>query len=360
MKVVIRAGGIGTRLWPMSRQNNPKQFQSIQGDKTMIRTTYERVAPLLKSPDDLFISVHEMFKDKTEQEIPEASDKNLIIETDTRNTGPAMCLEVCFLEKYCDSKSVIASLPSDDYISDPEAFRKLLSMAEEFIHENSDYIITPAINPGYIDTGYTYFKIGDNLHEKGQEAIYKVADVVEKPNIDFCQELIKSGAYYAHTGMYLWQLGHISQLFQKYQSEMYKICKQVADLTVAVDLEKAKELYCQLEKMTIETAITDKIDKIAMCISNRTGWSDLGKWHVIKKILSEDNENLTKGEVITNDANNNLIYSNIDKKIIVVNDLDDIAVIDTEDALYISSLKNSGNIKEIVEKLKEKGMDEYL
>ena len=205
MKIVIRAGGVGTRLWPMSRKNNPKQFQKIAGDKTMIMTTCERIAPALDDSKDLFVSINESFEDILKKQVPEIDKKNIIIETDTRNTGPAMCLEVCFLMKTCSGTDVIASLPSDDYISDSDAFISLLKTSEEFILNNPDYILTPAVIPSWPDTGYTYFKAGKNLKENGEESIYSVADVVEKPNKDYCEELIKTGVHYCHTGMYLWQ-----------------------------------------------------------------------------------------------------------------------------------------------------------
>ena len=229
MKIVIRAGGIGTRLWPMSRKNNPKQFQKVVGNKTMIRTTYERIFDLAKKPDDIFMSINEQFIDKAKNEVPEIVDKNIIIETDTRNTGPAMCLEVCFLEKYCDSNDVVASLPSDDYISNSSIFRDLLLTTEKFIKENPEYILTPAICPNYPDTGYTYFKAGKNLWKNKKEVIFSVDSIVEKPNLEYCKDLIKTGIYYCHTGMYLWQLGHIVKLFKKFQPNMYKICSKIAD-----------------------------------------------------------------------------------------------------------------------------------
>ncbi|RLC38495.1 hypothetical protein DRH27_02110 [Candidatus Falkowbacteria bacterium] len=362
MKIVIRAGGIGTRLWPMSRADNPKQFQNIIGSKSMLRNTYERIAPLLDKPGDLFISVNRKFKDRAKKEIPEIENNNIIIETDTRNTGPAMCLEVCYLEKLCGPGEVIASLPADDYISDNEAFGSLLLTTENFILNNPDYILTPAIIPAYPDTGYTYFKSGKKLHRNGEEAIYWVAGVVEKPNYEYCQELIKTGVYYSHTGMYLWQLKHIANLFKIHQKEMYKTCQAVVELiSDKKDLKKAQELYGELEKITVETAITNKIDKIAMSVSNKIGWSDLGKWHIIKRILSENEEdNVIKGEVEISDSVNNLIYCAQDKKIIVVNDINNLAIIDTKDALFISSLKGSADVKKAVEKLKKEGKNNYL
>lgn len=361
MKIVIRAGGTGTRLWPMSRVKNPKQFQKIVGDKSMIRTTYERVSPLLADTKDLFISVNKSQEKTLKIEVPEVDDANIILETDTRNTGPAMCLEVCFLERFCDSCDVIASLPSDDYISDSEAFRDLLSKTEEFIKANPDYILTPAVKPDYPDTGYSYLKAGKNLQADGEEAIYEVADVVEKPNLDYLEELIKSGIYYSHTGMYLWRLGHISELFQKFQPNMYKICKEVVALTADGKMAKAQKLYGQLEKVSVESAITDKAKKIAMSVSNQVGWSDLGKWHVIKRVIKkEESENLIKGTVFANQATNNLIYSTDAKKVVVVNDVNDLAIVDTGDVLFVSSLKNSAEVKKLVDELKKEGLEKYL
>lgn len=361
MKIVIRAGGIGTRLWPMSRKNHPKQFQSIVGNKSMLRTTYDRIAPILKDKEDVFISVNKSFVKKTLAEIPEISEKQLIVETDTRNTGPAMCLEVCFLEKFCNPEEVIASLPSDDFISDNAAFQNLLETTENFILDNPDYILTPAIRPDYVDTGYTYFKAGKNLRNSHKDAIYKVAGVAEKPNLELCQSLIDTGVYYCHTGMYLWQLKHILNLFKTHQKEMYECCAKVVDFTLNNKMAKAKKIYSELEKISIETAITNKAEKLAMSVSNKIGWSDLGKWHIIKKVLKPaEGENLIKGEVVVQDSKGNLIYSSVPKKIVVVNDIDNLAVIDTPDVLFISSLKNSAEVKKMVEKLKEEGKDAYL
>lgn len=362
MRIVIRAGGTGTRLWPMSRNRNPKQFQKVVGDKSMLRTTYERVAPVLKNSDGLFVSINEALREKINIEIPEIRKRNIIVETDARNTGPAICLEVCYLSQFCHKNEVIASLPSDDYISDPEAFRDLLLMAEKFIDKYPDYILTPGIKPSYPDTGYSYLKAGKNLQEIGEETIYKVVDWVEKPSQDYCEELIKSGVYYYHTGMYIWKLETISGLWAKHQPKMFETCTEIARLMAKRgSIRKIRELYGQLEKNTVESAITHRVDKIAMSVSNRLGWSDLGKWHIIKKVLSgEKRDNLTKGKVMAFDSHNNLLYSTEGKKLMVANDIHDLVVVDTGDVLLVSSLKNSHEVKKAVDKLKEEGMIQYL
>ncbi len=362
MKIVIRAGGTGTRLWPLSRQDNPKQFQPVVGDDPMVKVTFDRVRPVVASRDDIFVSVNAKLLDRLQACLPEVKSTNIIAETESRNTGPAMCLEVCFLSTICSPDEVIASLPSDDFISDAEAFRNLLKLSAKFLDQNNDYILTPAVRPTYLDTGYSYFKAGKNLDSDGEEGIFKVAKVVEKPNEERCQELIDSGIYYCHTGMYLWHLGYIKQLFTDLQPEMTKVCEKIVALMKPGGQEKKiAELYAGLEKMTIESAITDKAPNLAMSVSSGLGWSDLGKWHIIKKMLLNDEaNNLTKGRVITNKAKNNLIYSTDKKKVVVINDLDDLIVVDTPEGLFISSSRRSAEVKECVAKIKEQGWHENL
>jgi len=362
MKIVIRAGGVGTRLWPLSREKNPKQFQAIVSNKTLIQDTIDRVKPLLKDSGDLFISVNETLKDKVKKLLPEFPPQNIILESASKNTGPAICLESFLLADRFSEEEVVASLPSDDYISDAQAFRELLTMTENFLEEHPDYIVTPGIKPVRPDTGYSYIKAGKNLKQKGEEAIFKVGDWVEKPDRDYCKELVSSGRYYYHTGMYIWKLKTVLALFQKHQPEMAAACKKIVGLSKEKgEIKKIREIYAGLEKTSIESAITDKTDKIAMSVSDRIGWSDLGKWYIIKDLLPpNDGDNLTHGEVFPFDTTDCLIYGPADKLIATIG-LDDLVVVDTEDALLICPKERSGEVKKIVEELKKKkGSKKYL
>ena len=360
MKIVIRAGGVGARLWPLSRRDQPKQFQTVVGEQTMLRTTYERLRALV-APGDLFVSVNQKLLDKLRQELPEIEASNIIVESEARNTGPAMCLESCWLERRFGPAATVASLPSDDYISQPAALGDLLRLSADFIKTHPDYLLTPAVRPVWPDSGYSYFKVGANLAQAGEEAIYEVADVAEKPNEEYCHELLASGVYYCHTGMYVWRLGRIIALWQELQPAMYEVCQKIVDLTEKNLSAEAAALYAGLEKMTIETAITGRAPQVAMSVSNRIGWSDLGKWHIIKKVLlSDEKTNLIKGLVVANEAKNNLLYNFNDKKVMVVNDVDGLVVVDTPDALFISSAKKSAEVKKCLEKLKEEGWEEFL
>lgn len=359
MKIVIRAGGVGTRLWPASRKNEPKQFLKLLGEKSLLRETVDRVLPIVDAKRDLFISSTFNFSDRIFKEVPEITPGNLITEPSSRNTGPAICLECAFLEKLINKDDIVATLPSDDFISDPAAFRDLLGQAEKFLKQNSDYILTPAVLPNEVDTGYSYLKEGKNLQQDGEEAIFEVIDWVEKPNYDFCRELIESGVYYYHTGMYIWQLGNVLALWEKHNPKMLKTCREI----VAKGLDQQEivgEMYSDIEKCSVESALADKVEKIAMSVSNRIGWSDLGKWSKIKKYLTVDGEgNVTQGKVMPIDTTDSMIVSS-DNKIIAAIGLDGMIIIDTPDALLICPEKRVEDIKKIIENLKESNKDEHL
>jgi mannose-1-phosphate guanylyltransferase len=358
MKIVIRAGGCGTRLWPVSRSDKPKQFLNFISEKSLLRETVDRVLPMVDPKRDLFISSGNNFLEKISQLVPEIPNAAIIGEPCSRNTGPAICLECAFLEKKIDKNDIVATLPSDDYISDPAAFRDLLAQAESFLKENPEYILTPAVRPDEVDTGYSYLKEGKNLQQDGEEAIFEVVDWVEKPNVDFCQELIDSGIYYYHTGMYVWQLGNVLSLWEKHNPEMLTACRKIVEQGLAPD--EVNQIYQALEKSSVESALTDKVDKIAMSVSNRIGWRDMGKWSKIKKYLPKDeNNNAIVGSGVTIDSDDCLIFGRGGKMIATIG-LDDVAVVDTEDALLVCPIERVEEIKKIIEEIKKNNQDQYL
>lgn len=317
-----------------------------------------RVLAMVDARRDLFISSRFDLGDNILQTIPQIDKGQLILEPASRNTGPAICLECAFLEKKFGGDEIIATLPSDDYISNSQAFRDLLNQAEKFLQDNPEYILTPAVMPTDVDTGYSYLKEGKNLQKIGEEAIFDVADWVEKPNYDFCKQLIDSGVYYYHTGMYIWQLANVLALWEKHNPAMLEACRKIVEL--GAGNPQAAEMYNNLEKGTIESILTHKINKIAMSVSNRIGWSDLGKWDKVKKYLKVDNDgNVTRGKVLPLDTTDTLIMGT-DKKLIATIGLDDMIIIDTKDALLVCPEDRVEDIKKIIEKIKEKGWEEYL
>ncbi len=356
MHIVIRAGGSGTRLWPLSRSAKPKQFLSITEDRPMIASTFARVAPMVGA-ENIFVSVNKALVATLNEALPELLPGHSIIEPVGRNTGPAMCLEICFLLDRLDPKTIVASLPSDDYISDEAAFRNLLAASEQCIERHPEYIVTPAIKPEYPEVGYSYLRAGEILESSGQEVMYAVTDIAEKPNRERCEELIESGIYYWHTGMYIWQLGRAAELFKLHQSAMFDTCQRIVSLMKAgADSAEIEELYASLEKISVESALTDRVDSLAMSVSNHVGWSDVGKWSAVQRILGERAES---DMTVAQDSQGNLVIGTDPKKLIVLNHASNLAVIDTPDVLLISDLDSTEDIRDIIERLKKEGKENY-
>lgn len=363
MKIVIRAGGSGTRLWPVSRENNPKQFQALLGENSLIRDTVNRVKLSLKNSGDLFISVNRDMEKRLKKEVPELPNKNIILEPAGRNTGPAICFESCILARRFGEDIIVASLPSDDYISDAASFRKMLLVVEKFLKKNPEYIITPGakpVSPGassgrstFPDTGYSYIKAGARAEANRSGNIFKVEGWIEKPGREQCEKLIQSGKYFAHMGMYVWKLKTVLDLFRKFQPEMYEVCAKSAAG------ENLKD-YSKLEKISIESALTKHAPKIAVAVSEKFIWSDLGKWQIIAKMLSGDKKgNVVKGNAAFFDTKNCLVYGP-KNKLVATFGINDLVIILAEDVLLVCPKDRAGEVKEIVDELEKRGLKKYL
>lgn len=360
MYIVIRAGGAGTRLWPWSRRAMPKQFEKLFSDKTMIKETVHRIFPISNDYKNLFISVNKDLLKVASEQINELPEDHFIVEPESKNTGPAICLEVAFLEKIIPQDSIVASLPSDDYIVDEKAFLDLLEASENFIINNSQYIVAPAIKPDYPEVGYSYLKAGSRLNKESEEAMFEVVDFVEKPNRDYCEQLIADGLHYWHTGMYVWRLSRIIELFEQFQPKMIEVCRKIVN-DFSNDQSEARNIFSSLEKISIESAITHRVETLAMSVSNKVGWSDVGKWPAVKRLSRIDEAgNVVRGEVILNEAYDSLVYNRSNKKLVVVNGLKNLAIIETDDVLVVSDLEKTEDIKEIIKKLAQDDKEQYL
>ena len=226
MKFVIRAGGVGTRLWPLSREHDPKQFHALTGERTMLQEAVHRLRPLA-AMDDLYISTSATLVHRVREQVPELALENIIVEPAQRNTGPAVGLECALLEARFPG-CAIASLGSDHHIGAPGEFCRLLKVAEDALSDRAETLFTLGVKPTRADTGFGYLQKGEVIATVNDEPIYDVAAFEEKPDAETAKTYLESGRYLWNSNMFVWKASAMLRLFAEFEPEIYALLEQIA------------------------------------------------------------------------------------------------------------------------------------
>ena len=345
MKIIILAGGSGTRLFPLSRKNYPKQFLKFNDNKSLFQKTIER-SLLFANPQDLIIVTNKDYQFHIKNQLAELFNSltnkvsNIIFEPIKRNTAPAIALAAKFaLEKLkVDENEVLFVFPSDHFISPEIKFAEYVNKAE--ILARKGYIVTFGIRPTKPETGYGYIE-SDNVKI---ENAYKVKKFHEKPDLETAKEYLAKGNYYWNSGMFAFTIKTIFEEFKKYAPEIYKILENKT-------FEELLENFEKLPDISIDYAVMEKTDR-AVVLPLDIGWSDVGSWDAVYDIMNKDqNGNVKVGEVIDIDTRNSLILSN--KRIISTIGIEDLIIVETDDVLLVAKKGESQKVREIVKILEK-------
>lgn len=344
-KAVIMAGGTGSRLWPISVKNKPKQFQAIASDKTMLQETYLRLRKKF-AVEDIYISTNLDYISEIKREILEIPDKNIISEPVARGTASSIALTIAVILAH-EPDAIIFTFPADHIIKLEDEFISAINEGEKFIKNNSESILTFGIIPTYPETGYGYIKKVSNSEKKD---IYKVERFVEKPDIDTAHRYISEGGYYWNAGMYVFNAEVMRKRFLKYIPNISKRLDIIHNSVNTDEYEKnvLKE-YPQMYDINFEYAIVENDDNVVIMPLD-IGWSDVGSWGSLKDTLVSDNEkHLVRGEHIDFGSKNLLVYGS--KKLITTVGLEDLVIVDTDDAILICHKDKSQMIGDISKKI---------
>lgn len=346
MKGVILAGGSGTRLWPLSRDNYPKQFLKLNGDKSLIQQTAERLLRLL-SEEDIIVMTNENYKFHVKADLDSISpalNKHIILEPEKRNTAPAIALAVkyCMEILNCSMDDVIFISPSDHIINPEERFVEALLKAEQIA--KLGYIVTFGIKPVRPETGYGYIKVGSQKSGVGSQDFYKIDNFVEKPDLETAKKYLKEGGYFWNSGMFAFTIGTIIEEFNQFSP----------DISGKLKLS-FKELFANFKEMpniSIDYAIMERSDKV-VTIPLDIYWNDIGSWDSLMDVFKQDSKgNVKMGDVIELNTRNSLIIG--DKRLIAAVGIDNLLIAETDDAILIAKRGESQNVKEVVKQLKSK------
>ena len=357
ISVVIMAGGKGERFWPKSRTNLPKQFLSLTNDgKSMIQHTVERLEGLVEL-ENVYVVTNKLYEDLIVEHIPNLPLENIIIEPEAKNTAPCIGLAAIYIaKKNPESKMIV--LPSDHLIKFNEIFLDTLRSALEVVEDDGN-IVTIGITPNYPETGYGYinFKKGVSPHEITNA--YEVLRFVEKPDLERAKQYLTSGEYLWNSGMFIWKVSTILKCFEDLLPEIYTGLKEIED-TISTDKysDTLIKVFSEIPSESIDYGIMEKANNIYV-IPGNFGWDDVGSWLSLERINNTNQDgNIISGNVVTVKTKNSIIQGS--KKLIATIGLEDIIIVDTDDALLICNKDNTQEVKEVIANLKASNKTEYL
>lgn len=359
MKAVILAGGVGSRLWPVSRSKTPKQFQKLTSDLTMLQETYERVKHF--GDENIYVATNEDFFEDIIAQVPQISHDNIILEPALRDTATCIGYAAMRLSVKADKDEVMAIIYADHLVKDTQQFREKLEVAEKIAGDERTLNIIevkarfPNVNLGWV-------KVGKSLESIHGHEVQEFKGFTEKPNLEKAKEFMADSDYLWNTGMYVWRIDTILEKYQKHLPDTYDKLMKIKDaIGTPNEDEEVRKNYSACEKISIDYAIMEKVEESEVrIIPADFGWSDVGTWESIHDELAIDhNDNIINGKHVAIDTKGSIVRTNNPNKIIATIGLEDMVIVDTPDALLVCPKKRSQDVKKIVEKLKEEG-DKYL
>ncbi len=355
------AGGAGTRLWPVSRKNKPKQLLKLIGDKTLLENTYDRCLEWVPA-DHIFIATTTDYADSIEAQLPNIPRNHYSIEPCLRGRGPAIGLAALIMQHH-DPEAIFMCMWSDHSIkSEGHYFTNLLTDLEKFLSDHPESTITVGIKPQHAHTGLGYIEKGQKLENQYGLPLHKLKSFKEKPDIETANRFVAEGNYLWNSGYFAWKASTLLNLYKTHLPEIYNILMELKPYIGTTEQQsKINELYPRMPEVDIESGLLEKIQDNVLTLEGQFAWHDIGSWRVIKEVQSEGQENLTKGLVLSHDTENSLLYNYTDRVILATVGVKDLVIVVTPEAVLVADKNKTEEVKKIITQLEEKAeLSKYL
>jgi len=356
---VIMAGGSGTRLWPLSRKDRPKQSLKIAGERTLFQRSIDRLMELFPYDRILVVTVEEQVA-LLKEDCPDIPSENYLIEPMPRGTASVVALAAMAI-KNRDPEATMAILTADHLIKNEEHLRELLKAAHKIAQDN--YLVTLGITPSYPATGFGYIQKSAVLDEFHGLKIYQVEEFKEKPDRSQAEKLIADGDHVWNSGMFVWKVESVLDEFSRQMPVLFqKIMKIDEHWQSPKKNETLQQVWPTLQKQTIDYGIMENARKVAVVPSIDLGWYDVGSWESLFDALEtdEDGNILMRGEVISFDTHGTLICEDDAERLIVTIGVEDLVIIDSGKAVLVCDRRQAQRVRDVVKFLSQSDRDDYL
>jgi len=352
---LIMAGGGGTRLWPLSRQARPKQALRLVGERTMFEHAVDRIAPVFQ-PDQVYVVTGTSHVEQLMLQAPELPAANFLVEPMGRGTAPAIGLGAIHLKRR-DPEAVMVVLTADHFIRDVEQFRRVLAAAARVAEKG--HLVTLGIAPSFPSTGFGYIKQGEQLDVVDGFPVFRAERFTEKPSAETAFHMVESGLYTWNSGMFIWRVDRIMEEFALQMPDLYGWLAQVEAVLGTPAYESTlQRVWPQVTPQAIDYGVMEGAEDVVV-IPVDIGWSDVGNWSSMRDILpADDEENVVVGEHVGIGTRRTIVFGG--RRLIATIGLEDMIVVDTDDAVLICPREREQEVRELVHRLREMGREDML
>jgi len=355
MKIILFAGGAGTRLWPLSRKNSPKQFEKMFDGKSTIQMMFNRIRKKY-DPSDIYISTNRKYSSIIQKQLSELPVENIIVEPEKRDLAPALGYSFMRL-KASGYTGPVAIIWSDGLIEDDTDFVNALQVAEELIIEKEDRFIYFGEKPRFANENLGWITIGNEIENRKGVSVCSFKNWIYRPPLEECKKLFAEGKSLFNLGYFVTSIDFVLELYQKNMPKMYSKLEEIIR-----NPDKLDSIYPTLESISFDDAILVKTTPDqAVVLGLDIGWSDPGTHYALKEALQKSKkDNVTKGEVIVHETEDSLVYNTEKDKVVATIGLNEFIIVNTEDALLVCHKDQIPKIKDLLQKFEGTKLEKYL
>ncbi len=360
LHAVIMAGGGGTRFWPRSRQKKPKQFLTLAGDRSLLQQTVERIEALAP-PQNTWVITAAQHAGETARQLPALPADRIIGEPCGRDTAACIGLGAALIARQ-DPDAIMMVMPADHVIEPAQEFRRAAQVAEQLVKDHPHALITCGVSPSFPATGYGYIHRGESLPPRQGLSIYRVKEFREKPDAEIAERFLQTGEFYWNSGIFCWKAATILQALQQNQPSIAAAVERIAAAWTTPQREEVfRTEYEQLGKISIDYAVMEKAKEVLVLeMPRQLTWDDVGSWLALERMRPQDADGNTVDARHAGIGTKGCVIVGEHDKLIATVGVDNLLIIQDGDAILVADRREEGNIKQLVELLKKKGLERYL